>query len=208
MNREFDLSLEGEIEQCDPLYTRVLCNDGEERATGGVRIPPDVLSELHIEYPEDVLPADVPSLDDGVSPFDISIENECLVYESADFTGGHRLHRQLWTGIHVENLDMVSTSNSMDGEEKGVVKSSEEEYRIKGQTGLYSPQLDMMVLTKMSGDNTKMRPELLVYDMSSDEVGVVQSLGFRDIHFYDVPDTILTRILPEEYNPTVIANNI
>lgn len=203
MTHRFDLVLEDEIEHCNPIYRNVGCRDGEERCTGGVRIPPDILDKIDADFPESYLPTDTPAVQ-GLSPFSMVEENQFAVFESADFTDGHSLHAKLWTSIQVHNLDLLSEGTDKgDDEPAGVfVGSSPERYDVD-KMALYCPRLDIAAFERI---NLGGEPDYIIYDFSADEF--TRSIRSSGLDFYDVPDEVLMKILPEEYNPDVVANSL
>lgn len=202
MECDFNLVLEDEVEQQDPLYETVGCQDGKERSTGGVRVAPDVIELLDTDYPDSVLPTDTPSIQ-GISPFSMVEENEFIVYESADFTDGHKLHGNLWVSIQVNNLGIRSGYDEVDYQPDEVIVGSDPDLYEVDQMALYCPEKDIAAMERLDVEG---EIEFIIYDFTKEKI--VRNVQFSGLDFYDVPDTILLESLPEEYNPEVVANNI
>lgn len=202
MTEHFEIPSEQGIEQFDPLYHNVLCQDGEERDVGGVRLPPRVLEEISADYPEDVLPVDIPAIE-GVSPFELNKFDQLTIYEAVDFTNGHQLHGSLWTAILTENLDLpFGDKTEVDYQASGLLIGSFPEFYDVNQMSLYCPDTELAAMERLDTEHT----EYIIYDFSKESI--VRALDFNELDFYDVPDDVLLELLPEKYNSEVVSNTI
>lgn len=174
------------IEVLEPPLNEIQCKDGEMRDFGGVRIPPTIVGEIPIDYPGDVLP-DVAPRFEGEPPFYLGKEGKHRVYQSTSTDGYYA--NKLWTVVPIEFEENIPLEYIPETDE--IAPSL-----------LYNPDENISLVERSIRGN----PHLLVYEHDID--GFTETLDIDLVRFFDVPDSILLQLLPDEYNSELVSHTI
>lgn len=196
-----------ELWSADPIYRRVLCDDGVERDIGRIRVPSIVLPELQMtNYDISMLPCN-PAVIEGVDPFNLSKEYENIVYDMVAGPSEDGFNEVLWTAVHLDTLPEVRAKfprwedQNINASSSGVLigEYPDNVYNVT-ETMLVSDELELGIARLMDRDG------FLKYDFNSGSV--VGSIERNTITPYFVPDEVLKQVAPSSADSFIVANYV
>lgn len=164
----------------EPIYGSVNCNDATARSVGQVRVSIEVIQGLDVDYPFDVLP------NEGLS------------------TAGNDIFRLGEYGMVFHELDLSYTEGIYPWHTQWItIPESEFKYEeLYGDTVMYAPKEKMYIGAVLEEDQEKV---VKVWDENRDVQATVEGV---DVGFFEVPDEVLSELLPEEYNSDLVSQSI
>jgi hypothetical protein len=164
----------------EPMYGAINCNDATERSVGQIRMSIEVLRELDVDYPFDVLP------NEGLS------------------TAGNDIFRLGEYGMVFHELDLSYTEEIYPWHTQWIsVPDTEFEFEeLYGDTVMYAPKEGLYIGSILKEDKEKF---VNVWDTSGDLKATVEGV---DVGFFEIPDQVISELLPEQYNSDLVSQSI